>query len=103
MQCHALDTLHRNGHNTGDPPQPSFTCKQCSKTHNASTVFEALTKPCPPADTTDSQPVEISSSFTLIQQSHEDSVETLRALILQLQEEHKRTQAELQLAQSEIG
>ncbi|OBZ82354.1 hypothetical protein A0J61_09595, partial [Choanephora cucurbitarum] len=100
MQCHATGTLHRNGHSTGNPPQPSFICKQCSKTHNARTVFETLTKPSQPTDTNDSHSMEISSSFPLTQQSHGDSVETLRALVLQLQEELNRTKAELQQARS---
>ncbi|KAI8330247.1 hypothetical protein EDC96DRAFT_579931 [Choanephora cucurbitarum] len=55
------------------------------------------------ADNADSQPMGLSGSFPLTQQSYEDSVEALRALVLQLQEDLKRTKIELQQARTEIA
>lgn len=71
-QCQTINSLHRNGTQTGNPPQPSFICKRCSKTHNARTVYEIT------------------------------DTDNLQQLITQLREELKRTQLELQQARSEI-
>ncbi|KAG1095993.1 hypothetical protein G6F42_018451 [Rhizopus arrhizus] len=96
-QCQTINSLHRNGTQTGNPPQPSFICKRCSKTHNARTVYEILNRMETASQEVEELPVETSGSFDI-----NNDTDNLRQLITQLREELKRTQLELQQARSEI-
>ncbi|CEP19752.1 hypothetical protein [Parasitella parasitica] len=86
-----------NGTQSGNPPQPTFVCKKCSKTHNARTVYDILNRMDATTHGVVASPIETSGSFESV-----ENIETLRELITQLREELKQTQLELQQARSEI-
>ncbi|KAG1494654.1 hypothetical protein G6F54_007726 [Rhizopus delemar] len=107
--CQTIDSLYRNGSSTGNPPQPTFICKHCSKNYNAPTVAKLLQSTSItdlPPDSTTQNSMEISGSSAVNSENNDGTssvtIADLQSTITTLYAELKQTQAELQQAREEI-
>ncbi|KAG0864050.1 hypothetical protein G6F16_011323 [Rhizopus arrhizus] len=108
--CQTMDSLYRNGTSPGDPPQPSFMCKCCSKNYNAPTMVNLLQSTSTitelPSDANIQDSLEISRSSSPSPENNglapSVTIADLQSTIEKLYAELKQTQAELKQAREEI-